>query len=88
LSEPPKLKIVFLPHALRRMEERRISEEEARATLEEPDLEYPGNLGRTVAERVFPGRRLATKVVYNLGPEGERAVVTVERGRSTGGEPK
>ena len=61
------------------MEERRISEEEARATLEEPDLEYPGNLGRTVAERVFPGRRLATKVIYNLGGEDVRVVVTVER---------
>ena len=82
------LRIVFLPHALRRMEERHISEEEARATLEEPDLEYPGNLGRTVAERVFPSNRLATKVVYNLGPEDERVVVTVERGRATGGETR
>jgi len=88
LSEPQKLKIVFLPHALRRMDGRRITQEEARATLEEPDLEYPGNLGRTVAERVFPSRRLATKVVYNLGPEGERVVVTVERGRPIGGEPR
>jgi hypothetical protein len=62
------------------MKEGRISEEEARATLEEPDLEYPGNLGRTLAERVFPGRRLLTKVVYNLRGEDERVVVTVERG--------
>ena len=68
LSEPRKFKSVFLPHALRRMEERRISEEEARTTLEEPDLEYPGNLGRTVAERMFPNNRRAT-VVYNLGVE-------------------
>jgi hypothetical protein len=68
------------------MEERHISEEEAHATLEDPDLEYPGNLGRTVAERVFPGRRLATKVVYNLGPDDERIVITIERGRPTGGE--
>ena len=82
------LRIVFLPHALRRMEERHISEEEARVTLEEPDLEYPGNLGRTVAERVFPSNRLATKVVYNLGGEDERVVVTVERGRATGGETR
>jgi hypothetical protein len=88
LSERRRLKIVFLPHALRRMEERRISEEEARTTLEEPDLEYPGNLGRTVAERVFPSNRLATKVVYNLGPEDERVVVTVEHGRATGGETR
>lgn len=49
--------------------------------LEEPDDEYPGNKGRTVAERVFSGERIAVKVVYNLGLEGERVVVTVERGR-------
>ena len=70
------------------MKQRRLSEEEARAALEEPDLEYLGNLGRTVAERVFPGRSLATKVVYNLGPEDELVVITVERGRPTGGEPR
>jgi hypothetical protein len=83
------MKITYLPHARRRMEERGISEEEVRATLEYPDVEYPGNLGRTVAERVPPGRSLAVKVVYNLGLEDERIVVTVERGRPTrleGGE--
>jgi len=48
------------------VEERRISEEGARTTREEPHLEYPGSLGRTVAERVFPNNRLATKVVYKL----------------------
>ena len=62
------------------MAERGISEEEARATLESPDVEYPGNLGRTVAERVPPGRSLAVRVVYNRGLEDERIVVTVERG--------
>jgi hypothetical protein len=36
-----------------------------------------------VAERVLPGRRLAVKVVYNLGAEDERIVVTVELGRPT-----
>lgn len=81
------MRITYLPHARRRMRERDISEDEARATLEEPDAEYPGNLGRTVAERTFPGRRLATKVVYNRGTEDDRVVVTVERGRPRGGEP-
>ncbi len=76
---------MFLPHALEQMAERGISEEEARATLVEPDREYPGGRGRTVAERVPPRRRLATKVVYNLGLEDERIVVTVERGRPTTG---
>jgi Domain of unknown function (DUF4258) len=81
------VRITYLPHARRRMGERDISEDEARATLEEPDAEYPGNLGRTVAERTFPSKRLATKVVYNRGAEDERVVVTVERGRPRGGEP-
>ena len=65
------------------MGERGISEEEVRDTLAEPDVEYPGNLGRTIAERVPTGRRLAVKVVYNRGLEDERIVVTVEVGRPT-----
>ena len=84
------MQITYLPHARRRMEEREISEEEVRTTLESPDLEYPGNQGRTVAERTQPGRRLATKVVYNRGSEAEdeRVVVTVERGRPTRAVPE
>ena len=77
------MRITYLPHARRRMEERRISEEEVETVLEAPALEYLGNLGRTVAERILPGRRLAVKVVYNLGAGGERVVVTVELGRPT-----
>ncbi|WP_407691125.1 hypothetical protein [Rubrobacter marinus] len=63
------------------MEERGIREDEVRATLERPDVEYRGSAGRVVAERMPPGRSLATKVIYNPGLEGERVVVTVERGR-------
>jgi hypothetical protein len=63
------------------MREREIPEAEARATLEAPDLEYPGYKGRITAERVFEGRRTAVKVVYNLSSTGERVVVTVEYGR-------
>ena len=79
---------LFLRPALSRIEERCISEEEARSTLEELDLEYPGYLGRIVAEKVLPSKRLATKVAYNLGPGGTRIVVTFERGIPTGGEPR
>jgi hypothetical protein len=76
--------LVFLPHARRCMEERRITEDEVRAVPEEPDIECPGERGRIVAERTFPGRRLALKVVYNLGLEPhERIVVTAEFGRPT-----
>lgn len=63
------------------MAERSISEEEVEATLEKPDVEYPGYGRRTVAERTSEGRRVAFKVVYNLGLEGERVVVAVMRGR-------
>ncbi|MDP9478035.1 MAG: DUF4258 domain-containing protein [Actinomycetota bacterium] len=79
------MRVVFLPHARERMALRNVTEEEALAVLGEPDAEYPGDHGRIVAERVLPGRRLATKVVYNLGAEQERIVVTVERGRPKGG---
>ncbi len=77
------MRITYLPHARRRMGERDISEDEARATLEEPDAEYAGNLGRTVAERTFPGRRLATKVVYNRGTEDDRSRGGNRRARQT-----
>ncbi len=67
------------------MEQRGISEEEVRDVLICPDLEYPGRLGRTVAERLpsEEGRfsSLAVRVIYNLGLEGERIVFTVELGR-------
>ena len=79
------MRVTFLPHARSRMILRGITEEEARTVLAEPDDEYPGQYGRRVAERVLFGRRLATKVVYNLGAGGERVVVTVGRGRPRGG---
>lgn len=78
------MKIIYLPHARRRMDERGIAQWEVAAVLEAPGIEYPGHfLERTVAERVLPGRRLAVKVVYNLGAQDERIVVTVELGRPT-----
>lgn len=66
------------------MGERAITEDEVRATLEEPDIEYPGNAGRTVAERTTSGWSLATKVVYNLG--GEREGSGYRRARASGQE--
>lgn len=78
------MKITFLPHARDQMREYVILEERARATLADPDREYPSYKGRVVAEKVFPGERLAVKVVYNSGLGGERVVVTVMRGRPLG----
>lgn len=75
------MRITFLPHAVEQMAEREISEEQARAALENPDREYPGYRGRTVAEADRPGGRVAVKVVYTEGLEGERVVVTVMYGR-------
>ncbi len=63
------------------MREFGISEERAHVVLVEPDHEYPSYRDRFVAERVFDDERLAIKVVYNLGLEDERVVVTVMRGR-------
>ena len=58
-----------------------------RAICEVPDAECPGNLGYTVAEKTFPGRRLASEVVSNRGLKGERIVRTVERGSLTEDTP-
>ena len=63
------MKITILPHAREQMAERGITEEQVRATLERPWHEYPGDYGRTVAERRVGSGRLAVKVVYNLGLE-------------------
>lgn len=72
------------------MELRGISESEVREILDAPDLEYPGYLGRTVAERSpsETGRSLAVRVIYNRGLEDERIVVTVELGRPTTNPPE
>lgn len=74
------------------MEERDISEEEVRDILARPDLEYPGKLGRTVAERSpSKGGRfssLAVRVIYNFGLRDERIVVTVELGRPVSDTPE
>ena len=75
------MRITINPHARDQMQERGISEDQVRAVLEQPSHEYPGHLGRTVAERRVGSGRLAIKVVYNLGLEDERIVVTVMRGR-------
>jgi hypothetical protein len=82
------MRITILPHAARRMEERGITLSEVSDALVLPHNKYPG-YGRTVAEHVPSGRRLAVKVVYNEGAEDELVVVTVELGRPTrreGGE--
>lgn len=80
-KEQSGVKITYIPHALDDMKERDISDEVVRWTLEEPDVEYQSYKERIVAERTPEGRRLAFKVVYNLGLEGERVVVAVMRGR-------
>lgn len=80
----PLMKIILLPHAEEQMHERGISKDQVRATLSDPEAEYPAGRGRLRAERRFPGMRLAVKVVYNLSPEtGERIVVSAMRGRPT-----
>ncbi len=65
------------------MEERLISEKKVEDTMRFAEVDYPGNKGRRVAEGVQEGRRLATKVAYNLGSleDDERIVVSVMLGR-------
>ncbi len=78
------MNVILLPHAEGQMQERGISEEQVRATLADPDDEYPVERGRIRAERRSPGMRHAVKVVYNYGSgTSERIVISVMRGRPT-----
>ena len=76
------LRFTFLPHALEDMEERDVTEERVRATVEEPDFTGEGNHGRLVADRRFG--RTVVRVVYNVG-HGEYVIVAVMRRRRLGG---
>ena len=76
------MKITFLPHALEQMSKRGISEDEARAALEEADEERTANLGRLYAQKRFGRRRI--RVIYNQGAD-EAVVVSVMLRRREGG---
>ncbi len=76
------MKITFLPHALEQMSKRGISEDEARAALEEADEEGAANLGRLYVQKRFGRRRI--RVIYNQGAD-EAVVVSVMLRRREGG---
>ncbi len=76
------MRFTFLPHALADMEERDVTEEQVRATVEEPDFTGEGGYGRRVADRRFG--RTVVRVVYNVG-HGEYVIVAVMRRRRLGG---
>ena len=59
------MRITFLPHALQKMAERGISQEEARLTIGQADEEGAANFGRLYAQKVIGYRRL--RVIYNRG---------------------
>lgn len=75
------MKITFLPHAREQMEERGISEEEARSVLEEPDFEGLANFGRLYSQKRIGSRRI--RVIYNQGAD-EAVVVSVMLRRREG----
>ncbi len=74
-------RFTFLPHALEDMEDRNVTEELVRATVEEPDFIGEGDYGRLVADRRFG--RTVVRVVYNMG-RGEYVIVAVMRRRRIG----
>jgi hypothetical protein len=76
------LKITLLPHANRQMRLRRVSEDEVRQTVIDPDRAWPGRFRRVIAERDYEARTI--RVIYNMGKD-EAVVVTVIRRRSRGG---
>jgi hypothetical protein len=69
-----EIRITFLPHALERMAEYGVAEEEVRLVVGQPDAEGTANLGRRYAQKVIGHRRI--RVVYNRGTD-EAVVVTV-----------
>ncbi len=67
------MRIAFLPHALDRMRQFGISEDEVRAVLDEPDEEGEANMGRSFSQKLV-GNRLM-RVVYNKSAD-EVVVIT------------
>ena len=63
-------RFTFLPHALEDMVERNVTEEQVRATVEEPDFTGEGDYGRLVADRRFG--RTVVRVGLQCGPRGVR----------------
>ena len=76
------MNLVFLPHAREQMQERRVSEEQVRETLENPDNSWAGRFGRIVVEKGFDTYVL--RVIYNEGVD-EAVIITVIRKRKRGG---
>ena len=68
------MRITFLPHALERMAEYGIIQEEIRLVVGQPDDKGTANLGRRYAQKVLGHRRI--RVVYNQSTD-ETIVVTV-----------
>ncbi|CAN5885975.1 hypothetical protein BH23ACT11_BH23ACT11_30480 [soil metagenome] len=73
------VKLILIPHALDRMNQCSVSEEQVRHTVENPDAKTVGRLSRTVAEKRFEDEKgdRYVRVVYNQEDEGEVVVVTV-----------
>ena len=74
-----EVKITLIPHALDRMNQCSVSEEQVRQTVENPDAKTEGRLSRTVAEKRFEDEKGAryVRVVYNQEGADEAVVVTV-----------
>ena len=75
------MRITFLPHALERMAEYAVTDEEVRLIVGQPDDEGTANPGRHYAQKVIGHRRI--RVVYNRGTD-EAVVVTVMLRRREG----
>jgi hypothetical protein len=60
-----EMRITFLPHALERMAEYGVTEDEVRLIVDQPDEEGTANFGCRYAQKVLGHRRI--RVVYNRG---------------------
>ena len=68
----PMKKVIFVQHALDRMKERSITEEQVKSTLKYPGINDCKNEKRKIAQRLIEGRLL--RVVYE---EEDDAIIVV-----------
>lgn len=63
------MQIRYTRHALRRMQQRKITREDVQLTLDVPDDFILGDMGETIAVRNFGSREI--RVVYGIEPMWE-----------------
>jgi hypothetical protein len=75
------MQLIFTHHALQRMKQRRVSEEQIVETIELPDEIYPGDGEEETAVRSYGSREV--RVVYHEIEPATYLILTVIKPRTT-----